>query len=241
MIRSLGPIDLRNVWRDNMMPFMLGMPVLSAFLIRWGIPPLTQRLLDRYGFDLSPYYPSILSFFFVIMCPIMFSFLTAFLLLDEKDDRTLTALQVTPLPLHSYLLYRVFIPILLTIVLMFVIFPIGNLVVLSSGKLLVTALAAAPIAPLIGILIASQAQNKVQGFAFMKVTGQLLLVPVLANFVSPGWELAFGIFPTYWPMKVYLMLQAGEPGVWPYFVIALAYQSALILLSIRRFNRVLHR
>ncbi len=118
----------------------------------------------------------------------MFSFLTAFLLLDEKDDRTLTALQVTPLPLHSYLLYRVFVPILLTIVLMFVIFPIGNLAELSSA----TAdhrTCSCTYRAIIGFM--HPAQNKVQA-RIHEVTGQLLLVPVLANFVSlaGNWHLA---------------------------------------------------
>lgn len=41
----------------------------------------------------------------------VFGVVTGFLLLDERDDRTLTALQVTPLPLRAYIFYRVTVPI----------------------------------------------------------------------------------------------------------------------------------
>lgn len=241
MTRSLWPIDIRSIWRDDLMALMLGLPVLLALVLRWGLPSLTARLLERYGFDLSPYTPVVLAFFFVEMCPLIFAFLTAFLLLDERDDQTLTALQVTPLTMTTYLAYRIFLPILFSVLVMFLVFPLSNLVDISMRDLLLTGMAAAPTAPMIALLIASTAKNKVQGFALMKVTGQLLLVPVISFFVGPGWELLFGILPTYWPMKVYWMLQAGEPGVWPYFVVAVAYQSVLTALFARRFNRVLHR
>jgi len=66
------------------------------------------------------------------MCPITFGVLIGFLLLDEKDDDTLTALQVTPLSTNGYVAYRVAVPIALTIPLMFVIFPLANLSVFNG-------------------------------------------------------------------------------------------------------------
>ena len=37
------------------------------------------------------------------------------------------------------------------------------------------------------------------------------------------------------------MLEAGEPRVWLYFLIGLAYQSVLIAFLLRRFKAVLYR
>ncbi len=241
VLRSLGPIDIRSVRRDSALSWMIFIPILSALVLRWGVPPLTARLLERNGFDLAPYYPVILAYFFVVMCPITFGVLIGFLLLDEKDDNTLTALQVTPLSLNSYLAYRVAIPVVLTIVLMFVIFPLANLGPFDPMVILVSAIAAAPMAPMFALFLAAQAQNKVQGFALMKLAGIVLFAPILAFFVQSGWELAFGVVPTYWPMKVYWLLEAGEPGVWPYVLVALFYQSVVTVVFVRRFNRVLHQ
>ena len=241
MLRSLGPIDVRNVRRDSMTSWMIFLPIIMALLLRWGVPPLNIYLTEQYSFDLVEYYPLLLSYFFIGMCPMVFGAVIGFLLLDEKDDRTLTALQVTPLPLNSYILYRVAIPIILTFGLMFALFPLANLTPFNLRTILFSAIAAAPMAPMLALLLASFAQNKVQGFAAMKLMGIVLMAPVLAYFAAPGWELAFGISPTYWPMKVYWMLYAGETNVWLYLFIAVVYQSLVTALLAKRFYKVLHR
>jgi len=241
VLRSLGPIDLRNVRRDGMTSWMVFLPILMALFLRWGMPPLNVRLIEQYNIDLVDYYPVLLAYFFIGMCPMVFGVVIGFLLLDEKDDNTLAALQVTPLPLNSYLLYRITIPILLTIGLMFVIFPLANLTPFDTRTILLSAIAAAPMAPMLALALASLAQNKVQGFALMKLIGVVLFVPVLAYFAPAGWELAFGIFPTYWPMKVYWLLDAGGTQVWLYLVIAVVYQLLVTVVLAGRFYKVLHQ
>lgn len=241
IFRSLGPIDIRNIRRDNMLSWMIFIPVLCALVLRWGVPPLTASLQREYGFDLTPYYPALLAYFLVVMTPIVFAVLIGFLLLDEKDDNTLTALQVTPLSLNSYIAYRVAIPLVLTVGMLFILFPLANLGSLSWAATLVVALAAAPQAPMFALFLAALAQNKVQGFALMKMAGMLLLAPTFAFFVTPGWDLLFGIIPTYWSMKVYWLVNAGQPNVWVYLLVGILYQSAVSWLFLRRFYTVLHQ
>jgi len=241
VLRSLGPIDVRNVRRDSMTSWMILIPILTALVLRWGVPALNMRLLEQYDFDLTEYYPVLLSYFFIGLCPMVFGAVIGFLLLDEKDDRTLTALQVTPLPLNGYIIYRVTLPIILTFVLMFLIFPLANLTPFNTRVILLSAIAAAPMAPMLALSLASLAQNKVQGFAWMKLIGIALCAPILAYFAPSGWELAFGIFPTYWPMKVYWMLYAGQANVWLYVLMAVVYQLLVTFALARRFYKVLHQ
>jgi len=241
MLRSLGPIDVRNVRRDSMTSWMIFIPIIMALFVRWGVPPFTAWLIEQHNFNFVEYYPVLLAYFFIGMCPMVFGVVIGFLLVDEKDDRTLTALQVTPLPLNSYIIYRVTIPIILTFGLMFALFPLANLTPFNLRTILFSAIAAAPMAPMLALMIASIAQNKVQGFALMKLIGIVLLAPVLAYFAPAGWELAFGIFPTYWPMKVYWLLYAGEANIWLPLLIAVAYQSLVTALLAKRFYKILHR
>jgi len=241
VLRSLGPIDVRNVRRDSMTSWMILIPILTALVLRWGVPALNMRLLEQYDFDLTEYYPVLLSYFFIGLCPMVFGAVIGFLLLDEKDDRTLTALQVTPLPLNGYIIYRVTLPIILTFVLMFLIFPLANLTPFNTRVILLSAIAAAPMAPMLALSLASLAQNKVQGFALMKLIGIALFAPILAYFAPSGWELAFGIFPTYWPMKVYWMLYVGQANVWLYVLMAVVYQLLVTFTLARRFYKVLHQ
>jgi fluoroquinolone transport system permease protein len=241
VLRSLGPIDIRNIRRDSMVAWMIYIPILMALLARFGIPPLNARLLEQYNFDLTTYYPVLLSYFFIGLCPMVFGAVIGFLLLDEKDDRTLTALQVTPMPLTSYLIYRVSVPIILTILMFFIVFPLANLTTFDARMILICGIAAAPMAPMLALLLASIADNKIQGFALMKLTGVFLLAPIFAYFVTSNWELAFWLLPTYWPLKVYWMLSASEPNVWLYVAIAVVYQLLVTVFFARRFYKVLHQ
>lgn len=241
IFRSLGPIDIRSISRDSLVSWMIYIPIFMALVLRWGVPPLTERLMEQYNFDLVEYYPVLLAYCFIGMCPMIFGALIGFILLDEKDDGTLIALQVTPLPLSGYVLYRVTVPILLTFGLMFVLFPLANLTPFDLRTVLLSAIAAAPTAPMLALFFGSVARNKVQGFALMKLTGFIFIAPVAAYFAPAGWEPAFGIVPTYWPMKVYWLSYAGESNVWLYLVIAVVYQLLVATFFARRFYLVLHR
>ena len=63
----------------------------------------TEMLSQRYDFDLIPYYPLVLTAFLLLTSIIIVGGLAAFLVLDEVDAGTLTALRVTPVPLSTLL------------------------------------------------------------------------------------------------------------------------------------------
>ncbi len=140
-IRALGPIDIRSVWRDSLLRWMFAMALGLGFLLRWGIPPLSVKLANDYSFDLVAYYPLVMSMMLPTL-PILVGVIIGFLLLDERDDRTLSALQVTPLTLRGYLIYRLTLPIVLSVVLTLAVFWIADLVIVGVGQLLVAAVAA---------------------------------------------------------------------------------------------------
>lgn len=239
-LRALSPIDLRSVWRDKMLSWMIFLPILGAIILRVGLPPLAARLRAQYAFDLEPWYPLFLSYFFVVMTPAIFGIMIGFLLLDEKDDQTLKALQVTPLSLRNYLAYRIAIPVVLTIAMMFILFPLSALDDISIPATFLTAIAAAPIAPALALFMAALAQNKVQGFALMKLTGVVLIMPIFAFIGDGGWEVIFMVIPTYWPMKSYLLLSDGQiTAAWPYLIAAVVYPAIIIWLFGKRFNRIM--
>ncbi len=89
--------------------------------------------------------------------------------------------------------------------------------------------------------MAAFAQNKVQGLAIMKASGTFLVLPLLGYFVRSNWQWAFGLIPTYWPAKVYWILDAGESGAWIFFLVGVVFQVALLVALLGRFKRVVHQ
>ena len=106
---------------------------------------------------------------------------------------------------------------------------------------MLTAIAAAPLGPIYALFLASFANNKVQGFALIKAAGIFSWPPIIAYFLPLFWQWVMGIVPTYWPLKVFWMLESGETGWWPYFLVALVYQGLILVPFLRRFNRVASR
>lgn len=240
VIRALGPIDIKSIARDGMLRWLIGMPVVLALVVRWGVPVLRDSLAERYAFDLATYYP-LLTSFLVLMVPTLMGSVVGFLLLDQRDDRTLTALQVTPLTVEGYLLYRIAVPMAVSVGLMMAMIAIADLVTMGVLPALIASVQAAPLAPLYALFVGAFAANKVQGFALLKAAGVLAWPPILAYFVSSKWQNAFGIDPLYWPVKVFWMLESGETGVGLYFLIGLSYQSLLGAILLRRFKTVILR
>ena len=240
VVRSLGPIDARSVARDSMLRWLVATPIVFALAFRWGVPVLDAWLAERYGFDLAPYHP-LLTSFLVLMVPTLLGAVVGFLLLDHRDDRTLTALQVTPLTIEGYLAYRIAVPMLLSIPVMMASIAVADLVTMGVGAAFAASVQAAPAAPLYALFVAAFASNKVQGFALLKGVGVLTWPPVFAWFIDSPWQVAIGIDPLYWPLKVFWMLEAGEPGAWLYFVTGLAWQALLVAVLVRRFRTVIAR
>ncbi len=123
VIKALGPIDIRNVLRDPLLRWIVFMPLLIGYLIRWGVPILSTYLATKFQFDLVPYYHLIMSSMLLLM-PGFCGMIIGFLLLDQRDDQTLTALQVTPLRLTGYLIYRISLPLVVSIILTLLLFQV---------------------------------------------------------------------------------------------------------------------
>ena len=240
VIRALGPIDLKSVARDSMLRWLIGTPIVLAFVFRWGVPAVDGWLAERYAFDLTPYYP-LLTSFLVLMIPTLLGSVVGFLLLDQRDDRTLTALQVTPLTVQGYLAYRIAVPMAVSVPVMMASIAIADLVEMGGVAAFAAAVQAAPTAPLYALFVAAFAANKVQGFALLKGVGVLTWPPVCAWFIASPWQVAIGLDPLYWPLKLFWMLEAGEPRVALYFLAGLGYQGGLIALLLRRLKAVIAR
>lgn len=236
-LAALGPIDFHTIRRDALLRWMAVLPFGIAILLRFFVPFVRARVLEQFAFDIAPYYPLLISML-VLMMPILFGTVIGFLLLDQREDGTLTALRVTPLSETGYLMYRMALPLVLSVVATLFMFPIVALVEINFVGQLLGALCAAPLAPLFALFLAAFAENQVQGFALSKGAGVFLIPPTLAYFVPMNWQLLCGILPPYWVAKVLWTAVANEPHIGFYFLIGVLYPCMLIFFLLKRFRRV---
>jgi len=240
-LRALSVVDALSVSRDSLLRGMILVPLGLAVAARWLFPPAVAPIGALLHTDLQALYPQLMSYVLLLLAPTICGMVVGFILLDQRDDGTLTALQVTPLPLTSYLAYRLATPMLLSLAMTLIALPLSGLVALSPIELLLVALGAAPLAPLSALFLSAYAANKVQGFAIQKAMGVFLLAPFIGALLPMPWQLLTGLVPTYWPAALLWALDAGAAHAWALLPIGLAYQGVLLLGLLRRFKRIMHQ
>lgn len=209
--RGLLAADGQSLFRDGLLRLLLAYPFILGLTARIFVPVAAARLA-AFDFDLSAYFVLLGSGVIALQVSLIAGVGVGFLILDEKDDRTLLALQVTPMPYAGYLLHRLGLPMFgcclgsgLNAVLLSNFLPVPPLAGLAQVALL-----GCLTLPTYALFIASLAQNKVQGVAYSKALGPFLLLPLAAYFVPEPWQWLFGLAPSYWPAKTYWLLSAGE-------------------------------
>lgn len=229
--------DAHNLIRDAFLAYILVMPYALALLAPLLLPILTAWLQDRFAFDAVPYYPLVVGFMFVLQAPMMFGIVIGLMMLDERDEDTLTALRVTPFPLTHYALYRMALAAAMGVAFVLVATPLTRIMPLALWP------ATVPIAVCAGLLgaasaltLATFAGNKVEGIALMKGIGIFLVGPLVAYFIPSEWQLLLGVLPSYWPVKAFWAAWAGGP-FWPYVLVGFAYLGGLCMWLMGRFRK----
>ncbi|MFO7730360.1 MAG: hypothetical protein R6V86_06305 [Spirochaetia bacterium] len=232
----LALADLRQANRDPMLEVMLYVPILILGLLRFGLPPLQNALLQYTGFNLAPHYPFVFSMVPMLM-PLMVGMVVGFILLDERDENVLTAIAVTSLSRSAYLLYKTLLPLLYSSLLSFISLHL-------AGQALFPLLLSAPgvitaslLAPCIAFFLAAYAENKVSGLVLAKATGLLLIFPVIAYLLPPKWTYLMAPAPTFWLSLHFTALAEGKLLAWPALAAGLLLMLALLLFFIRRFEK----
>jgi fluoroquinolone transport system permease protein len=241
VLRALGPVDARSIGRDSLLAWMAVVPLLLGLLVRWLLPQVDAFLFERFGLDFVGYHHLVASYFFILLVPMTVGLVVGFLLLDERDDQTLSALLVTPLTTRAYLLYRLGLPVLLGTGMTAAAIAIAGLVTVGWLPLALVLLLAAVETPVMSLFLAAFAENKVQGFALVKGLGAVLLAPVVAWFVDMPWQLLAGVVPSYWPIRAYWSAASPGPDFWIYLAVGFAYHGLLLVWLLRRFEAFLRR
>jgi fluoroquinolone transport system permease protein len=235
-VAAFGRNDIRGTYRDPLLWMIVVAPVMWTTGVAIFTPMFTEMLSQRYDFDLVPYYPLVLTAFLLLTSIIITGAIAAFLVLDEMDAGTMTALRVTPVPLSTFFAYRAATVMVVTTV--YVIATLSFSGILEPG--LVPALI--PIGLLSGLtavvcllLIVVVANNKIQGIAMVRALGMLMAgLPALPWFIDSAWNLVFGVLPPYWAAKAFFV--ASDHGTWwPYVLIGATYNIAVAWPLFRRF------
>lgn len=238
-VLKLAINDLRNIIRDRMFIFLfIGYPVMLILFSRILVHLIAPRIENM--FPLATNFPLILMFFIVVI-PFIFSFIAAFLILDERDEHLLTVLRVMPISRNSYLIYRMFFMFLFAFIVLLIFPPLSGLVegIQFSYLLYIpTALLFAFLTPFCALLVSSFATNKVQAFAIFKIGGTVFLLPIFAFLLNlDNLKYIFSPIPNFWSLlSLNSIIQNGTIDMVP-LIIGYVYHIVLIAILFYIFNK----
>ncbi len=199
-LRTLLRADARNIAREP--------PLWASALLPWAF-----ALGLRFGFDhlvdfASPWvdlelYRLHIAAFLVVTPAMMIGWVVGFLLLDERDEKILAAIEATPLGRDGFIRYRMILPTLLALVVGVAIHLCSGLV--TSGFLQATAaiLLASLAAPLLALFLVAFADNKVEGLAMAKLGSLFVFLPFPAALVGGRWWSVAHLLPGTWSLRVF--------------------------------------
>ena len=245
LVQKLGRNDAKLIWRDSLLLVLLAFTVVIAASLHYLLPWLDGYLAAngtlpnaKYDTRLADHFPLIVGFFTLFQGGTISGAIFGFALLDEKENDTLTAMLVTPVPFRQYIGYRVALPTLLGVIIIAgMMWGIG-LALVPWWQVLLLAAGGSLGAPIAALFYVTFAENKVQGFAmskFISIAGWIILI---AWFVDEPWQWLFGLFPPYWICKAHWMALGGDPFWWAALLLGVALHLAALAWFVRRFQRV---
>lgn len=151
-------------------------------------------------------------------------FLPAFMLADEREKRTLSALAVTPVRLEEVVAAKGILGFGLAVAMTVVTLWINRALTARPLPLLVVLVVAGLMLVQLGLLYGTVSKNITGVFTLIKGTGFLLLGPTVF-YLFPNWpQWIAKLFPTYWvinPVYEVTINRAGLGTVWVELVIGL--------------------
>ena len=230
-IRSLQ-IFLKQIWEDSMLVAICGVPILVALVFRFGVPELEALLcqtLDTSAF-LSEYY-LLFDLFMAVMTPYMFTFISTMVMLTELDENIAVYLAVTPLTKKGYIVSRLVLPAIISLVLSAVLLAFFALSPWTFGGILLAALLSSLLSIPVAMLIVTCSHNRVEGMAIAKISGLVLFGLPIPFFLTSGLKYLFAWMPSFWVAKVFV--DANGWLVFPTALVTLIW----IWVLYRRFAR----
>jgi fluoroquinolone transport system permease protein len=223
--------DFKNIIRDKFLVYAaIAMPlmviIISRIILHWIAPTLrdTVPLAGNY---------SMIFMLFATMIPLVYGFIVAFLILDERDEHLLTVLRVMPISRNSYLIYRMLFLSIFSFIVMLLFPPLSGLLEntqFSYMQYIPIALLFTLLTPFSALMVSSFATNKVQAFAIFKISGTVFLIPLFIFLITDNLKYIFSPIPNFWAFIT--LKKVISTGTNDYLHLGIGFVYIIVLIAV---------
>lgn len=247
-MKQLFQTDLKLIARDNFLLLMFSFLIVISLVLRMALPALDKHFQTiglmpgpNIAEPLSAYFPLLIGFLIVFQGMLLAGAIYGFLFLDEKEDKTLVAMQVVPIKISHYIGFRLAVPALISFFAFFGMMFVVDMHAPPWPQAIFIALTAMLTAPITALFYAIFAQNKLQGFGMAKFTSVAGWIILVGWFIPQPFDWLAGIFPPFFATKAYWMLLDGNPNWWIAILLGIVTQIALIMLMLGMLKKTLSK
>lgn len=241
--------EFKTILRDPISLYMCFFSVLILFASSFLFPKIINSV-DPANKDAKQAIVLLLLVIILAMGSYFIAAMGTFSLIENKDEHTINTIAVTPISISGYIRFKMTYLYIMSILSSVLIiwgtkllaghkYVIGNVRLLDNlqvSEVLAFAIVSSLFIPALALFQGALAKNKVEGFAFIKSTGIVALVPALIVLKGfSGWlQYILGIFPNFWAVKgIMLKLLPMDNAAnmsYPMYLTAGAVYNALILI-----------
>ncbi|QVK17920.1 ABC transporter permease [Mycoplasmatota bacterium] len=235
MYKSFLKSELKKWFRDSMMKVMLIYPLILCIIGRFVIPAIAKT--SHFEVDpIADYLVSVL----ILITPLIYGALIGFSILDDRDDKVLTSIRITPLSVHQFISFRLIVGTLLAFIGCIIVMWFSNIGSFTFGEIIALSFLSALATPVSGLIINALAHNKIEGFAVMKGTGTIIIFPIIALYFTDAKEFIFSLAPGFWPAKAISSIVRNDSlllSYTQYYLIGLIYVIVLNIIVYQIFSK----
>lgn len=198
---QLFKIGLKQILKDGMLLVLIPAPFLVGLFFKFGIPYINQWLIQQFSFLITPWY-GLIDGMLICLTPMFVAMISAFLLLEERDEGVNAFYQITPAEGYSYLYARIGFPMLWAFLVTIVISAVFNISDLSVGVIFLSAIISNLTGIFLAMMVVSLANNRVEGLAFSKLMGISFLGLILIWFIPRSYFFLMAFLPSFWIGKL---------------------------------------
>jgi hypothetical protein len=196
-LRRIVVADAKNILRDYSLSIMLVVPFLCLAVVRWGGALLVESFPEAEKF--VPPMVAMMS----IMVAAFPSFMTGFVMMDEKDSSVTDVYRVVPFSLEKLIKLRSVIMVVIGFLNSLMLLLFNGMITLPIPYAMILAFQMALFSPFGALLMISMADNKIEAAAILKGITFILLLGVVQFFIPGNIKYLLSPIPAFWSSRAF--------------------------------------
>jgi fluoroquinolone transport system permease protein len=196
-LRRIVVADAKNILRDYSLSIMLVVPFLCLAVVRWG----GALLLESFP-EAEKFVPPIVAMMSIMVAAFP-SFMTGFVMMDEKDSNVTDVYRIVPFSLENLIILRCTVMVLIGFLNSLLLLLFNGMITLPIPHAILLSFQMALFSPFGALLMISLAENKIEAAAILKGITFILFLGVVQFFIPGNLKYMLSPIPAFWTSRAF--------------------------------------